>query len=122
MTACAVDAKSGRFVGVVKSKRSSKKASPVSSIEATRGLFHDLLASLGHPKVAGIAVENQEGFSSAMRGVPPSAMVALGQVAGALVCEALHEMSGDQSKVLFPLPQAWKGSIPKEVHQARVIA
>lgn len=123
-TVAAVCASTGRLVGVYASRRGAVKkgaeSSAIVSIRNVRGIFHDFSKMLGYPSILGIAIENQEVFSSARRGVPPSSLLALGQVAGAIVLDALYEVRAE-GRVLFPQPKTWKGDVPKHIHQARVL-
>lgn len=120
----AVDAANGEVVGLFVSRRSATKKgsnSIMHSIRNLHGIFSAFLDDLGHPVVLGVAIEGQQIEYTARTGASPSSILALGTVTGALVSEALHEVSSPDS-VLLPVPQAWKGGVPKEIHQGRVLS
>lgn len=60
-----------------------------------------------------IVVEGQQIYRSTKQ---PSAIIKLAQQAGRLA--AIADIYG--TPVLMPLPRAWKGTIPKQIHQARL--
>jgi hypothetical protein len=84
-----------------------------------RGLLRGLLQSLKEPCVRAIAVEGQEIVSSAKRGANPGDLLRLATIAGFLVAEAGYEC---KHETYFPLPQRWKGSVPKDIHQSRILS
>lgn len=64
-----------------------------------------------------VAVENQEISYSAKDRKNPRSMLGVAQVAGAFV-----GLLGRGRRVFFPMPQEWKGSVPKIIHQARTFS
>jgi hypothetical protein len=74
----------------------------------------DLLPQIG---LAGwtITVEGQEIYRGKSKTINPRAIMLLATIAGAgLTLPAVERY--------FPSPQEWKGSVPKSVHQARVLS
>lgn len=123
IVAAAIDAYDGKPLGlnivrIKKSERGSRlRPDPViPAVKGCQGIVQDLLKRLGHPNVAGAAVEGQEVVSSARRGANPGDILKLGQVAGALASECLYETRN----VLLPAPAHWKGQVPKDVHHRRL--
>lgn len=108
-----------RGVKVVRNKSGRKGPGRVMDMaNKCRGQISELLGELGHPDVALIVVENQTVRYSASKGVNPNNMIGLAQVAGALVCECFYETNN----VAFPEPSKWKGSVPKQIHQNRILS
>jgi hypothetical protein len=82
---------------------------------------------------AAAAVENQQiipRHAGQKYEVDPRDILKLGQVAGACVGMIRHGMEAKtpalqslrtSPPVYFPLPVEWKGSVPKEIHQMRVL-
>lgn len=69
-------------------------------------------------QVKALAVEGQELYTSGPNKTPnPRSIVFLATVAGAI----LAAVSPYTTSVYMPAPQAWKGSVPKQVHQARIL-
>lgn len=114
-----------RYVAVAKSGAQAKDREAV--VPAVKALYEWVLdpylrvVRTGQ-QVGGIAVEAQEIY----RGVGdastknPRSLLLVGNVAGAaLVC--LMAAMGEDSPTHFPAPQAWKGSVPKPIHQARIL-
>lgn len=61
-----------------------------------------------------VVIEGQEIRYTARKGADPQDIVNLAVVAGGAASQA-------KGRVLMPSPSQWKGSIPKAVHQARVL-
>ena len=78
----------------------------------------------GHyiPSMAGlvtaVAVESQEIAYSARSGANPRSLLLIAPISGALVYLGCSALACDH--VYLPTPQAWKGSVPKQIHQARI--
>lgn len=64
-------------------------------------------------------VESQEIAYTARMGVNPRSIIPLAQVAGACVAELIPVRKEGAASVTVVSPQAWKGSVPKHIHQAR---
>ena len=72
----------------------------------------------GVPQAVRIAVEAQEIAYSAGQGVSPRSVAMLGPISGAAIACACRWW--DVEAVEYPSPQAWKGSVPKAIHHARI--
>lgn len=69
-------------------------------------------------KVQAVAVESQQvGYTGRTNAARPQDLIHLAQVAGGLV--ALWK---NCPSVYLPSPQAWKGSVPKHIKQARIFS
>lgn len=64
-----------------------------------------------------VVVESQEVSYSAKQGANPRSMIPVAQVAG-IAMGLLATL--DRTSVSLALPQKWKGSVPKHIHQARI--
>lgn len=81
--------------------------------------FHWLLRQNYDLYFPAAAVESQElyqGGASATKN--PRSIMQLATVAGATMATILQTHS--VAHAFFPAPQAWKGSVPKHIHQARI--
>ena len=116
----AIDAKTGKLLAVdcikVKGKRTAHNG-VVDCVAAMRGCFHNMHNVLDFEDIAAIVVEGQETAYTAVSGANPRSIMFLAAVAGAMLAEATPECK----TILFPTPQKWKGSVPKQIHQARVL-
>jgi Holliday junction resolvasome RuvABC endonuclease subunit len=65
-------------------------------------------------------VENQQIYTGTQGRARPDDILKLGQVAGAALAAIEHVFCVD--KVFFPKPQRWKGSVPKLIHQRRILS
>lgn len=70
-----------------------------------------------HKQVATAAIEAQEVSYSSREGVPPQDLL---YVAGAANQAIAFGVCLWPCPMLHPTPQQWKGSVPKQIHQARV--
>lgn len=94
-------------------------------------LIFDLLATAGKTlpvsengsftvAIACWAVESQSVTYTGRSGKNPQDMIPVAQVAGAWCCVLAGWADTPVKRQLFPKPQAWKGSVPKQIHQARI--
>lgn len=110
------------FVSCLKTSK-SKQADAVVEIakEATHWMDRvaDELAHAGHfPQQCGVVVvEGQEIYRGKTQN--PQDIVYLAAVAGALMQAAA--LRWPSAMVDYPSPKQWKGSVPKRIHQARVL-
>ena len=66
-----------------------------------------------------VVVEGQSVRYTSKKGANPQDIVHLAMVAGACIQRA--EQDGAQ-EILCPLPSEWKGTVPKHIHQARILS
>lgn len=69
------------------------------------------------PQACVVAVESQQDYGAG-KTESPADLIRLGQAAGMAL--ALASEYWDEANLMLPMPQAWKGSVSKAVHQARV--
>lgn len=114
------------FVALVKLKTvKGSRAGEASARMITQGLPKFLQwyeANVRGIDTYAIAVEGQNVVYTANKGAKPQDMVELASVAGA----SLHALSTvcqhpDDTMFLFPKPSEWKGSVPKHIHQCRLL-
>ena len=106
------------MVGKVKvEEKATEHAGVVACVNASRGCFRDMLAQADQPTVLAIAVEGQEIVYTARSGGNPRSIMFLAAAAGGMLAEASYETEN----VLFPSPKDWKGDVPKQIHQARIL-
>lgn len=87
----------------------ASKLLPVLAADLVKGWLQE-------PESALVAVEGQQ-FYGAKGRARPQDLINLAQVAGA-ACAALSPWA---ERILIPLPQQWKGSIPKKVKHKRIL-
>lgn len=66
-----------------------------------------------------VVVEGQEVVYTSKTGASPTAMIPLAQVAGA-AASMLCSYWGPSPSLYIPKPAAWKGQVPKQIHQRRI--
>lgn len=95
-----------------------KALSSVTSGGALLKPFHAAIhaAVEGH-RILRVVVEGQQIYQGVRQ--RPDDILRLAQVAGAAAGVATHLAGATQ--LLMPRPQEWKGSVPKPIHQARVL-
>lgn len=116
----AIDLDTGEVVGVKVVKNNTKakgRAAVLECINHLRGSLTSFLSTLDNPDVECAVVEGQEISYTAMSGANPRSIMFLSSVAGACLAECLYETA----TLSFPSPQEWKGSVPKSIHQARIL-
>lgn len=116
-----IDYKSGKVLAVRVIKVAEKKTEwegVVECVKAIRGCYRSLLQDLHEPTVLAACIEGQECSYSARVGANPRSIMFLANVAGALLGEAGYECGN----LFFPSPNDWKGSVPKQIHQSRVLS
>ena len=69
---------------------------------------------------AAVIVESQEIAYTARQGKNPRSMIPVAQVAGAAMAQLRIRTACFENYLVKP--QAWKGSVPKHLHQARTLA
>lgn len=112
-----------RFVGVICNE--TKATGRQAVIDATAAISKSLpdIADflLSDERIGGIhlCVESQEIYAGKTKN--PRSILWLGQVAGALLLGLRALFEDRLGPCLFPPPQEWKGSIPKEAHQGRIL-
>lgn len=89
-------------------------------------LSRDLRDFLIKDHILAVAVESQEIYQHGQsKTQSPRSIMQLATVAGAAITRAGMPSNFEQHKdgvvSFFPAPQAWKGSVPKQIHQARVL-
>jgi hypothetical protein len=76
--------------------------------------------NLPEAEVAAHAVESQEIVYAAKMGRNPRDLALLANISGAFC--AMLRLVYSEALALLPAPQKWKGSVPKPVHQARILS
>lgn len=99
-------------VKIIRIPDSLKKSCPAVYMAITPNLLKEDIT------VSGLAMEGQEVFSTRMRGGNPQDIIHLAQMAGVLMQKAVAAFAPKQ--VFMPEPVQWKGSVPKEIHHARI--
>lgn len=108
-------------VGVAKVPSKFKGAAAVvemaKQIEALVLRYRTMLSCAG-----AVAIEGQQIYLGRSQAVP-DAILRVAQVAGAAlgVVSSLAWMSELDRQILLPRPVEWKGNVPKDIHQARVL-
>lgn len=105
------------FVGCCKAKGSTGGEAVIDMAAELQNFFDvNIEDSFGF---VAAAIEAQEISYTSRQGKNPRNLVTLAAVAGACLSNALKHLLTPYC--YFPLPQRWKGSVPKTVHQARVL-
>jgi len=76
----------------------------------------ELIAEYGEPDVC--AVESQQSYLGSK--VKPQDLIHLGQMAGGSVYMLRALLFG--VRIELPKPSAWKGTVPKDIHQKRILS
>lgn len=111
-------------VGVVEADGSTGRGAVVQMVLALHTFWCGLRVIDLFPleDIAGFVVEGQELYAGAGKGRTqnPRDIVFLSAVAGAIL-NRFHR-AWPKATMYFPSPQEWKGSVPKDIHQARTCA
>jgi Holliday junction resolvasome RuvABC endonuclease subunit len=78
-------------------------------------VLEELFQSYGQPDVC--VVESQESYLGS--NVRPQDLIHLGQAAGAAV--GIVRACWGKTRIEVPKPKVWKGTIPKDMHQKRIL-
>lgn len=95
-----------------------KELTNVLAVARTLREFYAALADLLPMPVDRICVEGQQVYGQ--KNVDPGDLVRLAHMAGGAA--SLLLAMNPTAELLMPLPQEWKGSAPKAIHQQRVLA
>lgn len=85
-----------------------------------RTVFDDLAVTAELAGGAVVAVEGQEVSYTARSGKNPRSVLQLAWVSGAAVAAALSLPPSNRQRIYLWPPAKWKGSVPKQIHQARI--
>lgn len=99
-------------------KTKTGRGAVVSMAVAIRHLFEGTRTDKYNEHVKAVAVESQEVSYSAAGGVPPGDLIPVAAVAGAAIFAGSLVWN---CPILHPSPQQWKGSVPKQIHQVRIL-
>jgi Holliday junction resolvasome RuvABC endonuclease subunit len=104
-----------------KAKGTTGGEAVVDMLNAINTAMGAIYADLNVPPLA-VVVEGQEvTYASRSKGANPQSIVLLAQVAGGAVALAMVRWA-TEAVFHMPKPAEWKGSVPKEIHQARVMS
>jgi len=120
-TAIAVVDENGKvsLVKAIKVPQTKGRVNQVAVLDMIQAIYEKLQAAIALG-VKCVAVESQEIAYTARQGVNPCDLVMLANISVALGKRFLTGY-GRTIQLLMPVPQEWKGSVPKQIHQARIL-